>query len=88
VRFALYLPTVGGALVDLYGAAFVARFSHRSERDLVSLTEPGIRGVVGAGEKRIIRLVVLDDRGYGRLATEVGVAREGVAHVLRESLTM
>lgn len=45
------------------------------------LSEPGIRGVVSAGGERIIRLLVLDDRGHGRLATEVAAAGEGSAHV-------
>jgi ribosomal protein S18 acetylase RimI-like enzyme len=68
--------------VDLYGAAFVARSSHESDGDPVPRVEPGIRGVVWAGEERGIRLLVTDDRGYGQLATEVVGAREGVVIVL------
>jgi ribosomal protein S18 acetylase RimI-like enzyme len=67
--------------VEVYSAAFVARFRRESVGDPVPLSEPGLRGVVSADEKRIVRLLVMDDRGYGRLATEVGVARQGVAHV-------
>lgn len=67
--------------VDLYGAAFVARSSHDWDGDPVPRVAPGIRGVVWAGEERVIRLLVTDDRGYGQLATEVVGAREGVVIV-------
>ena len=74
-----------GTAVDFYSAAFVARHSHKPASDPVPLSEPGIRGVVTGDEKRIIRLLLLDDRGYGRLATEVAVAQQGVAHVFERA---
>ena len=74
-----------GTAVDLYSGAFVARYGHKSESDAVPLSEPGIRGVVSADEKRIVRLLLIDDRGYSRLATEVAVAQQGVAHVFERA---
>jgi ribosomal protein S18 acetylase RimI-like enzyme len=72
---------VVGTALDFYGAGFVARYNRKSEIDQVPLGEPGLRGVVSADELRIIRLLVMDDRGYSRLAAEVAAARRGVAAV-------
>jgi ribosomal protein S18 acetylase RimI-like enzyme len=75
---------VVGTAVDLYSAGFVARYSDVREAEPVRLSEPGVRGVISADEERA-RLLVLDDRGYGRLATEVGVARQGLAYVFESA---
>jgi ribosomal protein S18 acetylase RimI-like enzyme len=72
---------VVGSAIDLFSAGFVARHSHDPESDPVPVHEPGVRGVVSGDQARTIRLLVTDDRGYDRLATEVAVARQGVAHI-------
>jgi hypothetical protein len=72
---------VVGTALDLYGAAFVARYRRKPESDPVPLDEPGMRGVVSTDEERVIHLLMLDDRSFGRLATEVADARHGVAYV-------
>lgn len=76
----LYLPAVTGQAVDLYSAAFAARYSRPSDGYRAPLIEPGICAVV-AHEERTIRLLVIDDRAYGRLTTDVPTARQGVIHV-------
>jgi ribosomal protein S18 acetylase RimI-like enzyme len=73
---------VVGTTVDLYGDAFVARYLHEADSDRAPLSEPGIRGVVSAGETSSMHLLVVDDRGYDRLASEVANVRQGVVHVL------
>ena len=70
-----------GIAVDLYSAAFVARYSDDSNGDRASLNEYGLRGVVSRDEERRIRLVVADDVGYGVLTSEVLAARQGVVQV-------
>jgi ribosomal protein S18 acetylase RimI-like enzyme len=72
---------VVGSAIDLYSAGFVARYSQDPESNPVPVREPGLRGVVSGNRERTIRLLVMDDRGYGRLATEVAGARLGVAHI-------
>jgi len=67
---------VVGAGVDLYCAAFVAR--HRGDR--AALVEPGLCGVVSE-QGGTVRLVVTDDRAYGRLASDIPAAQAGVAYV-------
>jgi ribosomal protein S18 acetylase RimI-like enzyme len=74
-----------GTAVELYGAAFVERYRHQSEGDPVPLSEPGVCGVVSADEERIVHLLVFDDRGYSRLATEVAGARQGAARVFERA---
>jgi ribosomal protein S18 acetylase RimI-like enzyme len=80
----LYRAAVVDAAIDLYCAAFAARQSHGLDADQVPAVAPGIRGVVGADGKRVIRLVVTDDRGYDRLAGEVPAAR-GEVNVFEEA---
>jgi ribosomal protein S18 acetylase RimI-like enzyme len=67
--------------VNLYASAFVARYSQEAGNTPAPLSEPGMHGVDCGREKGIVCLLVLDDRGYDRLATEVAVAREGLVHV-------
>lgn len=80
----MYLAPVVDAAIDLYCAAFVARQSHELDADAVAAIAPGIRGFVRADGERVIRLLVTDDRGYGRLTTEVGAAR-GEVHVFEHA---
>jgi GNAT superfamily N-acetyltransferase len=68
--------------LDLYADAFVARHSRESGGRQDALGEPGIRGVVPAATDQPIRLLVIDDRGYGRLAAHVTATRSAVVDVL------
>jgi GNAT superfamily N-acetyltransferase len=68
--------------VELYGAAFVARWSHEPGGEPVPPAQPGVRGLVWPGEEPSVRLLVTDDRGYDRLVTEVARARRGAVVVL------
>lgn len=77
----LYLPAVMGTAVDLYGAAFIVRYGRECEDPRAPLIEPGVRGVVREHEEQAIRLLVIDDRAYGRLSTDVPSARQGVVNV-------
>lgn len=68
--------------IDLYAASFVARHERGpAGRYGVALAEPGVRGVVRAGDEATVRLLVIDDRAYDRLAADVRTARKGSAHV-------
>lgn len=81
----LYRAAVVGAAIDLYCAAFVARRSHELDADPAALIAPGMRGFVRANGERVIRLLVTDDRGYGRLTMEVTAARGEVTVFERAS---
>ena len=70
-----------GTAVNLYSAAFVARYSRGSDGHRAPLREPGVCGVVPAGEERTIRLLAIDDRAYDRFRTVVPAARQGIANV-------
>jgi ribosomal protein S18 acetylase RimI-like enzyme len=74
-----YLRAVVVTAVDLYGAAFIARYSREHRR--TPLIEPGVRGFLPTDEEEAIHLLVTDDRAYGRLATDVRTARHGVVNV-------
>jgi ribosomal protein S18 acetylase RimI-like enzyme len=76
----LYLRAVTGKAVDLYSAAFAARYSRAADGHLAPLIEPGVCAVVPHDE-RTIRLLVIDDRAYGRLTTDVATAGQGVVNV-------
>jgi ribosomal protein S18 acetylase RimI-like enzyme len=69
--------------VNLYSAAFVARYSRGSDGHRAPLLEPGVCGVVTADddERRMILLLAIDDRAYGRFETIVPTARQGIANV-------
>jgi GNAT superfamily N-acetyltransferase len=68
-----------GRAADLYVAAFIARFADASTD---SVREPGMFGF-SSGEA--IRLLVTDDRAYGRLAGEVSRARRGSVSVFERA---
>jgi GNAT superfamily N-acetyltransferase len=76
----LYRRPVTTAL-DLYGAAFVARYSRGSDGHPAPLIEPGLRGVMAAHEEPTIHLLAIDDRAHGEFANLVPTGRQGVANV-------
>jgi GNAT superfamily N-acetyltransferase len=57
----------------------VARQSHEFDGDPVAPIAPGLHGCVRTDGERVIRLLVTDDRGYGRLRTEATAARGEVS---------
>lgn len=67
------------AAIDIYCDAFVARKRHELDDDPVVSIAPGVRGV------SLIRLLVSDDAGYGRLVAEVAAARRGVVMVFERA---
>ena len=77
-----YLPTVNGTAIDIYGAAFVARYGGDSDDGGAPVIEPGLYGVVPTQDDPAIRLLVTDDRAYGRLTTEVRGARRGIVNIV------
>lgn len=81
----MYLAAVVDAAIDLYRAAFVARQSHELDADPIAPIAPGMRGFVRPDGERVIRLLVTDDRCYGRLTKEVTAARGEVTVFERAS---
>jgi hypothetical protein len=67
------------AAIDIYCDAFVARQRHELDGDPVVLIAPGVRGVA------LIRLLITDDSGYGRLIAEVASAGRGVVNVFERA---
>ncbi|MGH3025408.1 MAG: hypothetical protein ACRDLR_03080, partial [Gaiellaceae bacterium] len=67
--------------LDLYGAAFVAASGFEPRDHPAPRIEPGLHGVAGAREGRVIRLLVTDDRGYRQLVPQVEAARQGAVTV-------
>jgi ribosomal protein S18 acetylase RimI-like enzyme len=79
VEVGLYLAAVAEAAIDIYCDAFVARQRHELDGEPVVLVAPGVRGVA------LIRLLVSDDSGYGRLVEEVERAGRGVVYVFERA---
>lgn len=77
----VYLPAVHGTALDLYGAAFVARHGGESAGHRAPLIEPGVCGFAPLENDRALRLLVTDDRAYGRLGADVPAAPEGFVKI-------
>lgn len=67
---------------ELYSAAFVEHQSRAVDGAAVPLSVPGLRGVVGG---RDVRLLVSDDRSYDRFAAAVAAAGRGFANVFERA---
>lgn len=72
---------MSGTAIALYRAAFVARHTRQPADRSAVVAEPGVCGVVSPDEERTIRLLVVDDRAFDRLAADVPAARRGSVSV-------